>query len=261
MMNTEVSTRVPLIISAPWLRSGHGKAHRGMASLIDLFRTCSDLAGLSPSTVDPSVEGNSLAAAVAEPAVAGAPYAFSQVQRDSLADLRVGDAPGGICTGKDPVSGLTSLGCGADSVQIAEADGFFAPEEMVPMDKLQWMGYTVRSQSWRYTEWFRCPSPQHDEHKTPSPCKLVQTMSNLFQLKSSLRVLPGNGKLLKPIVPPEPALMELYDHRGVTAAFDPDAAEYENLAHEPQRSADIAAMREVLLSYIGGHTAASRAGE
>ena len=87
-------------------------------------------------------------------------------------------------------------------------------------------------------------------------------MSNLFQLKSSLRVLPGNGKLLKPIVPPEPALMELYDHRGVTAAFDPDAAEYENLAHEPERSADVAAMRKVLLSYIdGGHTAASRGGE
>jgi arylsulfatase A-like enzyme len=84
----EHSLRVPLIIAAPWLAASHGKVHGGMAEMCDFYRTLSDLAGLDPASVDKGVEGDSLAAAFADPATAGKRYAFSQTQRISVPSLR-----------------------------------------------------------------------------------------------------------------------------------------------------------------------------
>ena len=64
--------------------------------------------------------------------------------------------------------------------------------------ELEWMGYTVRSKSWRFTEW-----------------------------------LSWDGKGLCGVAPSAAAadeLIELYDHRSDTTPLDLDAAEYTNVA-------------------------------
>lgn len=63
-----------LCIAAPWLPAGHGKFHMGMAEMCDFYRTLSDLAGIDPATVDKGVEGDSLAATVANPTLPGKQY-------------------------------------------------------------------------------------------------------------------------------------------------------------------------------------------
>ena len=44
--NTELSTRVPLIIAVPWLPAGHGQHARSLFELVDVFPTIVDLAEL-----------------------------------------------------------------------------------------------------------------------------------------------------------------------------------------------------------------------
>ena len=75
-----------------------------------------------------------------------------------------------------------------------EADPFFDPSCMSHNSELEWMGYTVRSKSWRFTEW-----------------------------------LSWDGEGLCGVAPSAAAaaeLIELYDHRSDTTPLDLDAAEY-----------------------------------
>ena len=42
---------------APWLPASAGRVHGGMAELVDLYRTLSELCGIDPATIDPGVQG------------------------------------------------------------------------------------------------------------------------------------------------------------------------------------------------------------
>ena len=53
----EESTRVPFIISVPWLKDQHGKGTRKITELVDLYPTLTDLAGL---TAPDDIQGTSL---------------------------------------------------------------------------------------------------------------------------------------------------------------------------------------------------------
>eukprot|EP00040_Diaphanoeca_grandis_P035546 m.223825 g.223825 ORF g.223825 m.223825 type:complete len:561 (+) comp33412_c0_seq1:77-1759(+) len=184
----EHSLRVPLVISAPWLPTSHGKFHMGMAEMCDFYRTLSDLAGVDPSTVDKGVEGDTLAPYFSDPTVPGKPYAFSQTQRISVPSLRTEPLL------KNPYKQLPE-----------SADSFFDPSCFSNRSGIEFMGYTVRSAEWRYTEWLMwdgaslCP-------KTPTT--LQGASSDVLASK----------------------LIELYDHSNDTALFDLDVAEYQNVA-------------------------------
>merc|ERR1712031_51611 len=81
----------------------------------------------------------------------------------------------------------------------ARADPFFVPSCFSRNKDLEWMGYSVRSQRWRFTQWLEC-----------------------------------NKSALCPIAPHSSTPVELYDHIDDTSAFDPDAAEFQNVADLPQ---------------------------
>lgn len=125
MTNWEVSLRVPLIVRAPWLPQSSGKVHDGMAELVDLYRTLSELAGIDPTTIEDGVEGESLAAAFDDPSSAGQQYAFSQTQRISVASLKR-EMP--WMTGK------------IYAALPAAADKFGDPSCFSPADDIEWMG-------------------------------------------------------------------------------------------------------------------------
>lgn len=57
--NTEWATHVPLLIRVPWLKSSVGKRTTALVELEDVYRTLADLAGLSPHAQS-SVQGGSL---------------------------------------------------------------------------------------------------------------------------------------------------------------------------------------------------------
>ena len=99
----EESARVPLIISAPGMKS-KGKSTGQLVELIDLYPTLADLCGLP---VPENLPGQSLRPFLDDPEAPGKPAAVTQVQRRKR-------------------RGQT------------EAD---------------YMGYSVRSERWRYTEW------------------------------------------------------------------------------------------------------------
>ena len=197
MTNWEHSLRVPLIISAPWLGpASAGGVHGGMAELVDLYRTLADLAGAPP--VEAGVDGASLAAAVRDPTSAGKPYAFSQIQRISIASLKK----------EKPWNTPLQL--------PAAADAFYDPSCFSDREQIEWMGYSVRSATYRYTEWYR-----------------------------------WNGSALRPVAD-DAAPSELYDHRNDTSLWDPDASEYDNVAGDAAHAAAEAALRSVLRAQVFG---------
>ena len=60
----EESTRVPFIVSVPWLESQHGKGTRKITELVDLYPTLTELAGLAAPD---SLHGTSMAGLLTNP--------------------------------------------------------------------------------------------------------------------------------------------------------------------------------------------------
>ena len=138
--NWEHSLRIPLIIKPPTVSAGGqalswngvGKLATGMVQAVDLFPTLVQLgmpsasAALLPRCPDPVLasratelctDGISLVPALREPTASLQPIAFSQVPRNAAVD-------------------------GMQGSKIARELGE------------QFMGYSLRGNHWRYTEWF-----------------------------------------------------------------------------------------------------------
>ncbi len=77
--NFELDARVPLIIADPAHPSGHGKTTTSIAELVDLYPTLASLAGID-GDLNKRLEGESLAAVVADPTVSVKDAAFTQHQ-------------------------------------------------------------------------------------------------------------------------------------------------------------------------------------
>ena len=61
----EESTRVPFILSVPWMRDTHGNRTKKITELVDLYPTLAELAGLAPPS---ELQGQSLVSILDEPA-------------------------------------------------------------------------------------------------------------------------------------------------------------------------------------------------
>ena len=175
----ELGARVPLIIASPRLTASHGKRTSQMAELVDVYPTVAELAGLPPP---PDVDGTSLIRAFIDPtAPAGATdYAFSEFPQ---------------CP-SDPAVNLWHTGGGCQSV-AREQIGFF--------------GFSIRSASFRYTEWHPW-SPQ---------------------LKADWNTMTG---------------VELYDYRGVDMT-DFDQFDRVNVADAPEHAAAQAELAAALRAH------------
>lgn len=132
--NTELATRVPLIIRVPWMHRSIGQRTKAMVELVDLYRTLSELAGLD-EPVQRDVQGSSLVPLFDDPSGSGslaAPLhrkpAFSQI---------------GSCECKEySRNGWVGLECGANRCI------------RTPVAHFDFMGYSMRTaDGWRYTVW------------------------------------------------------------------------------------------------------------
>ena len=177
----ELGARVPLIIAAPHLTASHGKRTSQMAELVDVYPTVAGLAGL-PSP--PDVDGASLMLAFADPtALASAnDYAFTEFPQ---------------CP-DDPEVNLwhTEGGC-----------------QNVAREQIKFFGFSIRSASFRYTEWHPW-SPQ---------------------LRADWNTMTG---------------VELYDYRAVDMT-DFDQFDRVNVAGAPEHAAAQAVLAAALRSHYG----------
>jgi hypothetical protein len=110
-----------------------------MTELVDLYRTISSLAGLPDSSVAADVDGDNVAALLDAPDKILKEEAYSQYGR---------------CL--DPDLGLRAeeSWSKASPDSANEPDWYFNNCEGVAAENMTSMGYTVRTASWRLTEWY-----------------------------------------------------------------------------------------------------------
>jgi iduronate 2-sulfatase len=120
----ELGVRIPMIVRAPFLSAAVGRRSDALAEAVDLFRTVSQLAGIPiPTDNSEEVQGTSLVPAMMGHAHSNN-YSYSQFAKTG----RSVATAFGVCMGCYPT---TNEGPTAN-----------------------YMGYTVRSSEWRWTEWF-----------------------------------------------------------------------------------------------------------
>lgn len=156
--DTELATRVPLIVRVPWKKQSIGAVTRARAELVDLYRTLADLAGLSG--VEAGVQGTSLAAAFDSADGSGSALATPPPPPPPP-----GAATTGVAAATSVVAGVAGDEGGKPAYsQIARcACGFFPKHDVyqcdsnacahVPQAKFDFMGYTMRTDAFRFTAW------------------------------------------------------------------------------------------------------------
>ena len=208
MTNFELAVRIPFLVRVPWMLSSVGRRSSALVEAVDLFRTLTDLAGLvlPSSAADRAqpVQGKSITSALQglqsqaqrTPRSGGGgggdssfSYAFSQYAK------KLGPFDG------RPHAWNVCLMCNETGKSAAD-----------------YMGYSVRSDEWRYTEWHVYDT----------------TTGVAMWTKGSV------------------AAVELYDHRGDNGD-NFDAFENRNLAAStnPAALAAVADLRPVLASHFG----------
>ena len=118
MTNFEHGTRVPMIISAPWMNGG-GRTVNEVVELIDVFPTMADALGVP--TPPGQLDGKSLLPLLDATRISGDGIAISQYPR-----------------------------CQSTPGTWRNTDCMFTDRSMI-----QVMGYSVRTKAWRFTEWYR----------------------------------------------------------------------------------------------------------
>lgn len=168
--NFDLVSRVPFVIKVPWITQSHGVRTNSMIELVDLFPTLLQLANLQGTLPDEKqLEGKSFVPVLEDPSRVGKNQTFTQYPRCKTKDNK-----------EEPWKMPTDNPC----TQV-DAKGFSS------------MGYSIRSDSMRYTIWLHWDSTD----KQPKWDKMVP-----------------NGE-------------ELYDHSN-DDGMDTDAFENENLADD-----------------------------
>ena len=124
--NWEVGTRVPLMIRAPWVKAAGGRSST-LAELVDVYPTAVDLAGVPAPRM--RLDGDSLGWVLRGQRRAGKAAALSQFARCPY--------------------NATARQWITDKEQMWRNNWC----EFVDRSEIPWMGYSLRVQGWRYTEW------------------------------------------------------------------------------------------------------------
>ena len=129
MTNFELGVRVPLMLRAPWIPESRGVKQPALAEAVDLYQTLAELAGIpaTKSTLPPDqvLQGSSLVPLLRAPANQSLhkPYAFSQFAKSMEYSREL----------KKPEPWNECTKCAHKDIVV--------------------MGYSVREDRWRYTEW------------------------------------------------------------------------------------------------------------
>ncbi|GMH71428.1 hypothetical protein TL16_g05649 [Triparma laevis f. inornata] len=121
MTNFDLATRVPLIVRAPWKENAVGRSD-ALVELVGLFPSMAELAGIPTVADEHPLEGESFAPAFDDSEWQGQGWALSQYPR----------APKTTAAKQNDDKSLS-----ADPVN----------------DNITVMGYSLRVEGWRYTEW------------------------------------------------------------------------------------------------------------
>ena len=140
----DVATRIPLLISAPWMTESHGQKTQAFAEAVDIFQTLGELAGI-PVPESEGAQGKSLVPvmrAPADPATAVHRAALSQFPRCWQNQTAVN---GGVQRCGDENNNTNSVENMADC-------------HWTRNEGIAFMGYSMRTDTpfpLRYTEWLR----------------------------------------------------------------------------------------------------------
>jgi arylsulfatase A-like enzyme len=141
--NFELVARVPLVVKAPWLPGTHGVRSRALVEIVDLFPTALELMGIHSADYVADVaelEGTSFAPLLTSPGTNSAQLAtgvgwknatFTQYPRCKSTD---NGTPPNTASWNSPTDN---------------------PCTQVESDKFEAMGYSIRSDRWRYTLWVK----------------------------------------------------------------------------------------------------------
>ena len=122
--NWELGTRVPLIIRVPWIPPSMGKRSRALVELVDVYKTVCDIVGLPLPDDTVPIDGVSLQPIFRDPTASVKDVALSTFPRCSHLGM--------------PVYGARGAG-GADNTCLE-----------VERTDFTWMGYTMRTDRYRY---------------------------------------------------------------------------------------------------------------
>ena len=130
---TELGTRVPLIVSVPWLPQSHGKRSSVITELVDVMPSLSDLAGLPPPMIH-----------AGEAPLDG--VSFASV-------LESGVSTSSITSNAEGKGWALSVypRCPTDPI----GHGLWYNNWCIEVDReaILYMGYSLRVHGWRYTAW------------------------------------------------------------------------------------------------------------
>ena len=154
--NFDLVVRVPLQIYVPWISAGQGKKTAALVELVDVFPTVAALAGL-PAPV--GLDGVDRSALLSDPTGGhGAKAAFHQVRSSFLLVARF------FCCCAHLFFSFAILlfalqypACGCTYDPAAPRACYNQTRRAcnnTPKNELQFMGYSMRSQTARYTAWF-----------------------------------------------------------------------------------------------------------
>eukprot|EP00035_Acanthoeca_spectabilis_P036785 m.41683 g.41683 ORF g.41683 m.41683 type:complete len:652 (+) comp8246_c0_seq1:1293-3248(+) len=186
MTNFELGVHIPLIIRVPWMTKSLGQETDVLAEMVDVFPTLAQLAGLpDPRQIAGSegINGTSLAPTFENPQNTSIKTAaFSQFAKNNIG---------------------TSVDC-----------QFFRNET-------QLMGYSIRTDEWRYTAWFRFDN-----------------------------ALAGWGPHFGKVLLNESLGVELYDHRGDTGKWLDWPGENVNLVNQSEHASVVEELHAKLVDFI-----------
>ena len=126
----ELTTRVPLFVSAPQFPASHGRSTRALTDLVDLFPTVVDLAGLPPPSAEPGLAADGVSALPLFAASVNSPTPAPPPRNASFSQYPRCEAPHGA------------------AVEQGNCNS-------VDRRDFTHMGYSVRTAAWRYTAWMR----------------------------------------------------------------------------------------------------------
>jgi len=137
--NFETDARVPLYVRAPWKHKAAGARAKTLVELVDLYPSVAQLAGIPVDRKKESIDGESWAHLLDEPGHWHKGAVFSQHPR---------------------CYGLRTRA----SEMASKAKGVFPKHDATDFEKLNrctygdphtfsYMGYSIRTEKWRYTEW------------------------------------------------------------------------------------------------------------
>ena len=180
------------MLRAPWLPASAGKHTTSIVTLVSLYRTLASATGaVKTLAVAPDVDGDDFSHLLSAPDTDTKQAAFAQYPR---------------CPG---------LRAWPRESNPADRDWYLNNCEGVPARNISYMGYTVRSSSWRLTQWFGWDG------------------ANCAPLWDRVHAT------------------ELYDHRTQMAfPLDFDATENTNVAADPANAATLATHKLLLLDHF-----------